>query len=288
MLTEIYYFSGTGNSLFTARELQKRIPDSRLVPLAALLNRKRIKTKADVIGLVFPVYLLTMPVPVREFIKKLDVDSSHYIFAVCTRGGSETRAFTHIDQILKKKGKQLNARLSVNMAFNTVIWKDWPCPTGQDILKWDSILKKQLNAFSKTIMSLETTGNEDENITVQLPLWKKIFVIPFYNILVKRMGFTMYQNLGFYSDSKCTGCGICERVCVSGKIKINGNKPLWQKHITCYSCFACINFCPRDAVQIQPRFPYASNTVINITRRYHHPQISYADISAQKPASKKD
>jgi len=26
MTTEIYYFSGTGNSLYIARELQKRIP----------------------------------------------------------------------------------------------------------------------------------------------------------------------------------------------------------------------------------------------------------------------
>lgn len=66
MTTEIYYFSGTGNSLYVARELQKRIPDSTLVPIAALLNAcskvkvgederdKKIETTADTIGFVFP------------------------------------------------------------------------------------------------------------------------------------------------------------------------------------------------------------------------------------------
>jgi len=31
METEIYYFSGTGNLLFAARELQKRLPGSAIV-----------------------------------------------------------------------------------------------------------------------------------------------------------------------------------------------------------------------------------------------------------------
>jgi hypothetical protein len=34
METEIYYFSGTGNLLFAARELQKRLPGSAILPEA--------------------------------------------------------------------------------------------------------------------------------------------------------------------------------------------------------------------------------------------------------------
>jgi flavodoxin len=37
--TEIYYFSGTGNSLNVARELQKRIPKTDIIPIVSLLNK---------------------------------------------------------------------------------------------------------------------------------------------------------------------------------------------------------------------------------------------------------
>ena len=33
MTIEIYYFSGTGNSLFIAQELKKRLPECSLVPI---------------------------------------------------------------------------------------------------------------------------------------------------------------------------------------------------------------------------------------------------------------
>ena len=38
MSTEIYYFSGTGNSLFIAKELQKRLPDSMLIPIVRVFT----------------------------------------------------------------------------------------------------------------------------------------------------------------------------------------------------------------------------------------------------------
>ncbi|MDD3656088.1 MAG: hypothetical protein PHI72_04895 [Atribacterota bacterium] len=51
MKTEIYYFSGTGNSLYMARELQKKIPNSSLIPIIRLLPTKAIiKTNAEAIG----------------------------------------------------------------------------------------------------------------------------------------------------------------------------------------------------------------------------------------------
>jgi len=43
MSTEIYYFSGTGNSLHVAKELQKRLPETNLIPIVSLLNKDVIK-----------------------------------------------------------------------------------------------------------------------------------------------------------------------------------------------------------------------------------------------------
>ena len=51
MAAEIYYFSGTGNTLHIARELQKRLPGSVLVPIVRALKGGTIKTGADMVGI---------------------------------------------------------------------------------------------------------------------------------------------------------------------------------------------------------------------------------------------
>ncbi len=53
MSTEIYYFSGTGNSLHVARELQKRIPETNLIPMVSLLNKDIIEINGETLGLCF-------------------------------------------------------------------------------------------------------------------------------------------------------------------------------------------------------------------------------------------
>ncbi|MBN1439450.1 MAG: hypothetical protein JW929_08580 [Anaerolineales bacterium] len=91
----------------------------------------------------------------------------------------------------------------------------------------------------------------------------------------------MYQRLvRFYSDPECTGCGICEPVCLSGKIHLVEKRPVWKKDVRCYACFACINYCPRRAIQVESRFPIRSKTREN--DRYHHPSVTYRDIAAQR------
>lgn len=84
----------------------------------------------------------------------------------------------------------------------------------------------------------------------------------------------------FYADSRCIGCGICEKVCLSKKIKMNDKKPIWQKKVLCYMCFACLNFCPEKSIQVEDIPGVKSYTKEN--GRYPHPYASVKDISAQK------
>ena len=69
MLTEIYYFSGTGNSLAVARDLSGKLKAS-LIPIAAILSEDSIPIDPDVAGIVFPVYHSGLPFILREFIEK--------------------------------------------------------------------------------------------------------------------------------------------------------------------------------------------------------------------------
>ena len=116
---DIYYFSGTGNSLHAARELRDRFPEARLLPMVQHMREEQPGSSADVVGFVFPIHLTNMPYPVEDFIEKLNVDSASYIFAAATRISTSYIADIRLNRILKKKGKTLDTFLIMNMAANS-------------------------------------------------------------------------------------------------------------------------------------------------------------------------
>ncbi len=60
MSANIYYFSGTGNSLVVARDISKKI-NGDLIPISSLVEKDDIKIKPDIVGVVFPVYHQGVP-----------------------------------------------------------------------------------------------------------------------------------------------------------------------------------------------------------------------------------
>ncbi|MBN2536083.1 MAG: EFR1 family ferrodoxin [Spirochaetales bacterium] len=102
-------------------------------------------------------------------------------------------------------------------------------------------------------------------------------VLDIIPILIFIYNKTRYFNLEnkFYADINCTGCGICSKICLSGKIKMKDNKPTWNKKIKCIFCFACIHYCPAHAIQIK-------NGKTIVRGRYHHPEVSAGEIINQK------
>jgi len=278
MNTEIYYFSGTGNSLYVAKELQKLIPEADLIPIAGVLKSDNIKTKGDNVGFVFPCHGLTIPIPVREFLKKVSVKSSDYFFAIATRGGTIFRGFPIIDKFLNKQGKSLNATFVINMSMNDPKLKSFTVPTKEELKDIEINVQQKLEVIKKTIIHQENYQDDISGVTFsRFGLFNYILerLIPF---LVHRVAGKVKNY--FYSDSKCTGCGICEKVCPSQKITMEDNKPLWQRNVDCYMCYACLNFCPTEAIQIYSKIYMKSYTPER--GRYPHPYATADDIAGQK------
>jgi len=258
MVTEIYYFSGTGNSLYVARELQNRIPDVKLVPIAALLNERsnernnNIKSDAETIGFVFPCHGLTIPIAVKKFLKCLDLISSEYFFAIATRGGSVFHGFSAIDTILNKQGKHLDASFIINMGMNDPKLKSFIVPTSKELKVIEMRVQEKLNVIQNIIINHEQ--HHDNTIGVTFSRFKLLNYI-----LEKLVPFAVHHvatkvKKYFYTDSKCTGCGVCEKVCLSRKITIVDDRPLWQNNIECYMCYSCLNYCPAQSIQIYSKF----------------------------------
>jgi ferredoxin len=272
MSIEVYYFSGTGNSLHVAKELQKRIPEINLLPIAGLLNNEVVETSGDTVGIVFPIHLAMAPAPVMEFLMKLDLKSADYIFAIATRAGSPHRAFIDLDKILKKKGKFLDSFFTLNMASNDPKFEGWNKATDEEIADLEAEVQNNLDYIQKIIINKEKSREKDTSFKVSMPVFS--ILSPILPLLNK-----MY-NVDFYSDSKCVGCATCEKVCLSGKIKVINKKPVWQEDVQCFYCHACLNYCPEQSVQIKSSRLLKSHTDKN--KRYSHPYAMVDDIAGQK------
>jgi len=117
---EIYYFSGTGNSLAVARDIAGKI-NGNLISIASVMDKESIKTDADVIGIIFPTYYEPyggVPLIVRRFVKKLKNIESKYIFAICTYGSASVVTLKYLGKIIKSCGGKLSAGFTVNMPNN--------------------------------------------------------------------------------------------------------------------------------------------------------------------------
>ena len=80
----IYWFSGTGNSLVTAKELADKFDGKcELIPMATAINDTEIKT-ADRVIFVYPVYAFGIPVIVSDFIKKYPVTPDICFYSIAT------------------------------------------------------------------------------------------------------------------------------------------------------------------------------------------------------------
>jgi len=269
---EIYYFSGTGNSLHAAKELQKRLPEAKLVPMVSLLGQETIKANAETVGFVFPLHLMTAPIPVREFFRKIDLGSAEYVFAVATRVGTPAM---RIEKILKKKGRGLDALFFLNMADNDPKGKAFRVTTEEELAKLEAGAQEKLDSVREAIMDREKVGQEADSPPQPVNVFLKFLA---------RLGLIVADHFpmeeAFYTNDKCSGCGTCEDVCLSGKIKMVDGEPVWRKDVGCYMCFACVDFCPEESVQIKST--RAKKSYTGEKGRYHHPEATPEDIAAQK------
>lgn len=121
MSTIIYYFTGTGNSLYCARRIGDLLGDTTIVPIESEVENIAL-LKADNIGVVFPVYAFGLPNVVKQFIKHLSSDNKgKYFFAVATNGGRVAGTLVLTRRMLGARGIKLSAGYSVIMPTNMIL-----------------------------------------------------------------------------------------------------------------------------------------------------------------------
>ncbi len=280
MNTEIYYFSGTGNSLVVARDITVKM-NGKIIPIPSVMDKESITTDADVIGIVFPVYNAVfdgMPLMIKRFVNKLGNIDSKYIFAVCTCKGWSRVTISKLGEIIKARGGKLSAGFTVPMPDNSSpttieeqqkLFNNWKKKKLEIIYQYVNARKKgkfENTVFYNLIMAPFTSKSEKTTLKLLNKL-ASVTNLPYEELLP-------LTDRSFLADEKCNGCGICAKVCPANDIEMINDRPVWQNR--CESCLACVNWCPKEAIQ------GGIISTDKIPTRYHHPDVKVSDFILRK------
>jgi len=270
MKREVYYFSGTGNTLCLARCLAEGL-DAELHPIGAYRNDDAVETDAEGIGVVFPVYYADAPMIVREFIGKLKNLPQKTVFAVCTHGGAAGDALRTVKSLLEDKGGALALAFGVPMPQNSFRKRY------ENKKRRIAMLEKRCKRILKKIKR-GATGIRYHNALLE---W---LMIPATKYIIKpacKLYFAQHSGLdkdapqadmirmmdsGFTTLDACTGCGTCAQVCPADNIGIENGGPRWLHR--CENCLACYNWCPQHAI---------TGGIANKNYFYRHPDANVKD-----------
>ena len=73
MKTTLYFYTGTGNSLWTAKKLSEILRNTEIIPIT-LAGEGPIHSDSENIGLIFPVHIWGIPLRVIDFLNRLETD----------------------------------------------------------------------------------------------------------------------------------------------------------------------------------------------------------------------
>lgn len=235
----IYYFSGTGNSLWVAKQLSNTLNDYKLQAINSYLPDENYDIdNNEAIGFVFPVYAWAPPQIVFDFIERLNIKQPSYLYFVCTCGDDTGKTAHEFMKVIKKKGWKCYAGYSVIMP-NTYI-----SLPGFDVD--EPVVAKQ--KIKNAIARIEYIGGEIKQKIQQNKLDCHEGVFPRFKTYILRPLFYRYlmSPHSFHVTELCNSCKLCEKICPLQNIRIK-NKPQWKNY--CTHCLACYHSCPSHAIQ---------------------------------------
>ena len=231
---DLYFFSGTGNTLLVAEKLAETFLKNKIDMNTYKIENsdpKKIDPKKT-IGLAFPVAMQSTYPFIWNFINNLPNVDGTEIFMVDTLHAFSGAIVAPLKKVLKKKG------------YKTIGAKEIIMPSN---------LRKKINPKEdkiKIAQGLKTAEEYAYSLINKRAEWKSVPLLPhiFHYLVTRKYLWNYMKELGkkFKTDrGKCTKCKICMEICPVKNIIIP-DFPEHQKK--CELCMRCIMFCPTGAI----------------------------------------
>ena len=223
----LFYFTGTGNCLYAAKQIEENP-----VSIPQVMKGSELDFTADAIGIVSPVYGHEVPNMVREFMHKATFHTN-YFYMVLTYGNRHGGAAELAEKLCRECGITPNY-------INVLLMVDNWLPNF-DMDEQRSMDKKVDEHLAKIVSDIQARKNWLAPVTDTDRAAHQEFLAR-----KSSMPADAWQHLIRMTDA-CVGCGICAKVCPTGSIRIVNGKAVHTPG-NCQTCFACVHACPKKAI----------------------------------------
>jgi len=209
----IFYFTGTGNSLFAARKIAEAT-GAKLISIPQAIHEQKSYAD-DCIGFVYPQYANGLPKMVRSFISG-NTFAADYFFAVNLWSFIHVNAIGEIASLLPiNYGAYLKTPMNFICLMNSP--KNPICMMSKVEKRLDGIINDIFYHKEKVVRPRKGIGNATK----------------------------YFGQAKFMLTSSCTKCGTCVKVCPANNIALDDVITFESK---CETCYACVNLCPAHAI----------------------------------------
>jgi len=252
----VFYFSGTGNSRFVAKGIARAIGQETADITTYTKNAERPEfTESGIYVFVCPSYMSAPARVMTDFIEWAGFPSGIKAYFIVTCAASMGITPKVASELCEKKGFEFMGAAQIEMPQNYIAL---------------FTTKK----VEENIDIIEKAGNEIERLSPLIAGGEKIECKKIGSVeysVTRWVRDIYYKNFmktkKFRVTETCISCGKCVKVCPLSNISIKDGKPSWGTN--CTHCMACINQCPKDAIEYgkgsvgKPRYkgPETNNSV---------------------------
>ena len=246
----VFYFTGTGNSLYIAKQISENP-----ISIPKIMRQKSLDFVADSIGIVAPVYGHEVPDMVKDFLRRAHFHTE-YFYMILTYGNRHGGAAELAKELCDECGITVNYINVIMMVDNWL-----PSFDMNEQKKIDKKVEENLKLILDDLFSHKNKISDVTNIDREAHR-------QFLNRM-SQMAPDVWQHFLWITDA-CIGCEICEKVCPSSSIHVSDGKAVYVPG-KCQTCLACAHACPQKAIQL-------TVPEVNAGARYRNKHISLKEI----------
>lgn len=232
----ILYFSGTGNSAHAAEIIARETGDEIL----NLFDRIRGQDHSPLESqrpwvIVTPTYAWRIPRVAEELLRRTELRGSREVYFAMTCGSEIGAAARYARRLAASLGLNYRGCAEIVMPENYIALFD--APDADAARRLVKRADEALLPVARAVLDGLPLPEKPAKLADRL---RSGPVNPAFYVLIVR-------DKKFRSTDACVGCGLCEKRCPLGNVKIDAGRPVWNGN--CTHCMACICSCPRGAIE---------------------------------------
>lgn len=256
---DLYWFSGSGNTLRAAQSLAVRLGELgyevRLLPME---RSDAVRFDPDAtLGLAFPTYCFSIPERVRSFVRRLpDVHGTNAVM-LGTHGAVSGGVLGPMKRLLTRKGFCCLAGTIISMPDSFFPFFG---PETND---------RQIERAEKKIALFAGKIDQGAATWPRWPILSDVCGTFWSALFASRRGTRVTASTLHVKSSACTGCRICGQYCPVGAIEFSDAETTPRRGRHCVNCLRCVALCPSGAMRHLIGFaPYRSEPAEKLRERF--------------------